>query len=165
MCGFEGIHLAKRRDEGGHAGVDAVFQAVARQRITVAVGVIRQVALCLQVQRPSIGRAGKEGGVKLTDKAGNAAVGDAAAILPPNPVFGLRAVFLFGTRRRKHIVEIAPIKLKADANLPEIVQAGRLVRLVLGPGQHGQQQSCKNADNGDDHQQLDKGEGGRKVES
>ena len=54
---------------------------------------------------------------------------------------------------------VVDIHLDAQAGLLEIIDAGRLLRLLLGLGQGGQQQSRQNGDDGDDDEEFNEGEG------
>ena len=56
---------------------------------------------------------------------------------------------------------IVGVQVIGDAHLFEIIGADRLVRLVLGPGEGGQEHGRQDRDDGNDHQQLDESEGFR----
>ena len=59
---------------------------------------------------------------------------------------------------RKMAVVVIEINHEREADLFEIGNARRLLGLLLGATQRGQQQPGEDRDDGDDHQQFDQGE-------
>jgi hypothetical protein len=57
---------------------------------------------------------------------------------------------------REGIPVLIGVQLHVHANLPQIVQTGRAIRLRLGLGQRWKQHRRENGDDGYDHKQFDK---------
>jgi len=77
---------------------------------------------------------------------------------PIDPIFQMRAVSAIGSGAGVDVVIIAEVKDHAEAELFDAVDAKSLLRLLFRLGERGQKHGGKDGDNGNNHQEFDKGE-------